>query len=51
MAIVGIKDGYFRESQSEEVAGVVAAAKPDLLLVGMGSPRQELFIARVPGNL
>ncbi len=46
LAIVGMKDGYFQESQSEEVAKAVAAAKPDLLLAGMGSPRQELFIAR-----
>ncbi|WP_422374602.1 WecB/TagA/CpsF family glycosyltransferase [Roseibium sp.] len=44
--VVGCRDGFFRE---EDVAGLCAeinATRPDLLLVAMGNPRQEFFIAR-----
>jgi beta-1,4-glucosyltransferase len=42
--VVGFRDGYF--SQAEEIAVVaeIAKAAPDLLLVAMGNPRQELFM-------
>lgn len=42
--VVGARDGYFREDESEEVAAHIAAAQPDLLFVGMTSPRKELFL-------
>lgn len=37
-------DGYFTADQAAERAAAVAAARPDILLVGMGVPRQEQFI-------
>lgn len=40
--IAGIHHGYFKED--EEVLGEIAAAKPDVLFVALGSPRQELFM-------
>lgn len=47
--IVGTQHGYF--SDEEEVIDVMRAAHPDILLVGMGVPRQELFMLRVRHRL
>lgn len=43
--VVGIHHGYFHDGEADAVARVVAAAQPDIVFVGMGAPRQELFIA------
>jgi exopolysaccharide biosynthesis WecB/TagA/CpsF family protein len=43
--IVGVRDGFGGESE-ELVAGHVADARADLLIVALGSPRQELWLAR-----
>lgn len=44
--IIGTCDGYFRdESQVDELCRVVKEVKADVLLVGLGSPLQELWIA------
>lgn len=48
---VGARDGYFADDGA--VAAEVLASGADLVLVGMGSPRQELWAARhiaVPGG-
>ncbi len=42
--IVGVRDGFFGELTDEQVARQIAELEPDVLLVGMGMPRQELFI-------
>lgn len=42
--IVGARHGYFPPDDDTLVAQEVAATKPDVLLVGMGMPRQENFI-------
>lgn len=44
--IVGSYHGYFRESEEPEVLARIIEAKPDILLVAMGMPRQEKWIAR-----
>lgn len=44
--IVGARDGFFSPAQEETVVAGVAAAQPDILLVALGNPKQELFIAR-----
>ena len=48
LRVVGARDGYFRTKSAENDAVVVAvsAASPDVLLVGMGFPRQEQWIAK-----
>jgi N-acetylglucosaminyldiphosphoundecaprenol N-acetyl-beta-D-mannosaminyltransferase len=46
VSISGARDGYFSSSQDGAVAADIAAAQPTLLLVGMGSPRQEEFIVQ-----
>jgi len=45
LKILGYKDGYFRLNETETVVEEIAALRPNLLFVGMGSPRQEIFIA------
>lgn len=42
--IVGARHGYFPAESDLVVAQEVAAAKPDILFVAMGIPRQEKFI-------
>lgn len=42
--IAGSRDGFFLERETGEVVANIQSSKPDLLLVGMGSPRQEGFI-------
>lgn len=49
--IVGARDGFFRDDEAADVAEAVARAEPDLLLVGMGNPRQEEFIAAAGARL
>ena len=43
---VGHRHGYFGEDQDAEVADLVRAARPDVVLVGMGNPRQVSWIVR-----
>jgi alpha-1,3-mannosyltransferase len=44
--IVGARDGFFAPVEEETVVAAVAAAQPEILLVALGNPKQELFIAR-----
>ncbi|ESY82250.1 UDP-N-acetyl-D-mannosaminuronic acid transferase [Mesorhizobium sp. LNHC221B00] len=43
---VVIHDGYFSAAQEPEIIGRIARLRPDMLLVAMGVPRQELWIER-----
>lgn len=43
--IVGTRHGFFPSSDDALVAEEIAAARPDILFVAMGIPRQEKFIA------
>lgn len=49
LKIVGHRDGYFEDSR--EVIAQINHAQPDLLFVAMGSPKQELWIARHRGDI
>lgn len=44
--IVGTRNGYFRADEEAAIVADICATAPDVLFVGMGAPRQELFIAR-----
>jgi N-acetylglucosaminyldiphosphoundecaprenol N-acetyl-beta-D-mannosaminyltransferase len=46
LAIVGARDGYFTDAESEAVVAEIAATGARVLLAGLGSPRQELWLAR-----
>ncbi|MFN7016746.1 MAG: WecB/TagA/CpsF family glycosyltransferase [Fimbriimonadales bacterium] len=39
--IVGVQHGYFQAADEPAIAAQIAAARPDVLLIGMGMPRQE----------
>jgi N-acetylglucosaminyldiphosphoundecaprenol N-acetyl-beta-D-mannosaminyltransferase len=44
--IAGSRDGYFTAEESEQVAGEIEAAAPDLLFVGISTPKKEIFLGR-----
>lgn len=43
---VAIQDGFFSDAESASVADRIAQEKVDILLVAMGTPRQEMWIDR-----
>jgi N-acetylglucosaminyldiphosphoundecaprenol N-acetyl-beta-D-mannosaminyltransferase len=43
---VGCQHGYFLPQEEHQVVTQVAAARPDILLVALGVPKQEKWIAR-----
>ncbi len=45
LTVAGARDGYFRRPDTEAVIEAINAASPDVLLVAMGFPRQEEWIA------
>jgi len=51
VAIVGTHCGYFDEVEEESIVGEIVDRKVDVLIVGMGVPRQELWLAHVAGRL
>lgn len=46
LTIVGTAHGYQTETGEKKVIEAIRAARPHVLLVALGSPRQELWIAR-----
>ncbi len=44
--VSGRRDGYFKEHEEETIANDIAAAKADILLVAITSPKKEQFLAR-----
>ena len=44
LSIAGVRHGYFTEQEEEEIIGEIIETNTDLLLVGMGMPRQEKWI-------
>jgi N-acetylglucosaminyldiphosphoundecaprenol N-acetyl-beta-D-mannosaminyltransferase len=52
-AVIGGRDGYFAWGGAEEdaVLADLAAFRPDVLMVGMGMPRQEAWVSRLYDRL
>ena len=46
VTVVGARDGFFASQDEPAVVAAVAANRPDLVLVALGNPKQEMFIAR-----
>ncbi|MTI80435.1 MAG: WecB/TagA/CpsF family glycosyltransferase [Firmicutes bacterium] len=46
LEIAGTHDGYFKDAESEQIAGMINESKPHLLFVALGMPRQEQWIAK-----
>ena len=44
LKIAGIRNGYFGEKDELKIIAEIKKAKPELLLVGLGSPKQEKWI-------
>jgi N-acetylglucosaminyldiphosphoundecaprenol N-acetyl-beta-D-mannosaminyltransferase len=44
--LVGQHNGYFTAEEEPAIADEIIAAKPDILLVGMSSPKKEKFLSR-----
>lgn len=51
LRIVGTHNGYWPASQEDEIVAMVNASGADILLVGMGVPIQEKWIARLRDRL
>jgi N-acetylglucosaminyldiphosphoundecaprenol N-acetyl-beta-D-mannosaminyltransferase len=45
LVVAGTADGFFAEKSEAQVRAEIAACAPDVLFVGMGTPRQEMWIA------
>jgi N-acetylglucosaminyldiphosphoundecaprenol N-acetyl-beta-D-mannosaminyltransferase len=43
--IVGTRDGYFAPGQSATIAASIASSQANLVFVGLGSPKQEYWMA------
>ncbi|MDQ2085609.1 WecB/TagA/CpsF family glycosyltransferase [Herbivorax sp. ANBcel31] len=42
--VVGIRDGYFSESEEDKIINQINSSKADILLVALGAPKQEKWI-------
>jgi N-acetylglucosaminyldiphosphoundecaprenol N-acetyl-beta-D-mannosaminyltransferase len=42
--VVGARNGYFARDEEEDVCAAIRKARPDVLLVAFGAPRQESWI-------
>jgi len=51
LTLAGSHHGYFREEEEEAILREITAARPGLLLVAMGVPRQERWIWRYKKKL
>jgi N-acetylglucosaminyldiphosphoundecaprenol N-acetyl-beta-D-mannosaminyltransferase len=46
LIVTGARDGFFNDAESETVAAQICATGARVLFAGLGSPRQELWLAR-----
>jgi N-acetylglucosaminyldiphosphoundecaprenol N-acetyl-beta-D-mannosaminyltransferase len=44
--IAGTQNGYFQSWQTEQICSAIAASKANILLCGLGFPRQEVWLRR-----
>ena len=51
LKVVGRQHGYFDKTQEARVIEAIRAAKPDVLWVGLGAPRQEQFCVQYRARL
>jgi N-acetylglucosaminyldiphosphoundecaprenol N-acetyl-beta-D-mannosaminyltransferase len=51
LCIAGSRDGYFSDGEAAGVAAEIREAKPDMLVLGMTSPKKELFLGRYGASL
>ena len=51
LRVAGTHHGYFGEAEEAEIVREIAEARPDILFVALGAPRQEKWIRRHMGAL
>jgi N-acetylglucosaminyldiphosphoundecaprenol N-acetyl-beta-D-mannosaminyltransferase len=51
LQVAGARNGYFTDVDEERIASQIAAARPDILLIAMTSPKKERFLARWSAKL
>ncbi len=51
LQLVGVRHGYFSEQEQRQVITDIAAADADILLVALGAPRQDTWIAEHKDDL
>lgn len=51
LRIVGSRHGYFSDAEENAIVDEINAVQPNILLVALGSPLQEMWIARNAGRL
>lgn len=49
--VVGRRNGYYEKSEEQQIFEQINQAKPDLLLVALGCPRQEFWIQKYKDRL
>ena len=49
--IAGFHHGYFGEDKDKRIINMINSANSDILIIGMGSPRQELWVDKNKGFL
>jgi len=51
LKIIGVNDGYFDAKKEKLIIDDIKNKKPDILLVGLGAPKQEKLIAKYKNEL
>lgn len=46
LKIAGYRNGYWRDSEEKKVADAIKKSKPDILFVGIPSPKKEIFLSK-----
>ena len=49
--ILGFRDGYYSKAEEPGIIREIKALKPDFILVGLGSPKQDQFLAELNKSL
>ena len=49
--IVGMRNGYFDDAECSRIADDISAVSPDILFVGMPSPKKEMFVMNCKDTL
>lgn len=49
--IVGVRDGFFRESEEEGIVQEINQSQAEILFVALGSPKQELWLEKYKDQL
>jgi N-acetylglucosaminyldiphosphoundecaprenol N-acetyl-beta-D-mannosaminyltransferase len=47
LSVVGAQSGYFAQDEEGRVLQAIHAATPDILVLGIGTPRQEIWMTRM----